>query len=464
MIFLLYRVAYGILPQDPLAPRWLAILFSLSTMGLLWSLTPAFWDPFARLAAPAIFAVLSTTPVGSFGFPANTEIFLCGFAALSVWALELRRRTEDIRWLFLCGLAAGAGLMTKQTAAWAVLAFGVMIVWREGFSAWKRPLGLFLAGAAAVPASWLIYFSCRGSQGPFLEEVFGRNWGYARVMLQTGTAGSQALWLATIVAPLFLAGDWPVYAAALFALRRGRPERCSVETLATLWLAGALLGAITGLFLFPYYFLPALPPLAVLAASGVQQACQLRPSWRPGIWCLAMFCLYPAWVRRQAYFQDRPQMLARRLLYPNPLFESVAIADHIRGQSRPEDTLYIFGSEAQIYIYAGRHPATEHVLSYPLTLFPRDRRDIERELSRISAAHPRFIVYSNQPASALLASALGVEFRDRLRDQIRREYAWAGEVRISPAGTSVHWGPSGEGRVGPDWSDESCLWLFERRR
>jgi len=462
MVFALYRLAYALSP-DPLAPRALAVAFSLLTMLLLWRLTPEDWDPAARLAAPAVYGVLSTTPIGTFGYPANTEVFLCGFAALAAWALEKRRSSGTASWLLACGLCAGAALMTKQTAVWLVAAFGALAAWRAGRAGWRRDLGLFAAGCAGVPLLWAAYFAWRGGLGAFLEEAFRRNLSYAGVMLESGTAASQLRWLAGTVAPLFLAGDWPVYAAAVLALSRTRPDPDSPQTLATLWFAGGLLGASTGLFFFPYYFLMALPPLALLAAAGSQELALLRPRLRPALWLLAVFCLYPAAVRANAYFRDPPQALARRLLFPNPVFESVAIADHVRSHSTLDDEFYIFGSEAQIYVYAERFPPTEHVLSYPLTLFPRSRDDTDWEYARVAGARPKFILYSNQPASTLLASAWGAQFRDRLRVFLKENYRWVGQVRIGPVRTETRLGPGQVGPGEPDWSDTYSLFLFERR-
>jgi len=462
MVFLLYRIAYAAQPQAPLAPRKLAIIWSLCAMVLLWRLTPEDWDPAARLTAPAVFAVLSTTPIGNFGFSADTEVFLCTFVAAAAWALEKARRRSRPGWLFLAGLCAGAAFMTKQTAAWTVTAFCVLAAWRGGATGWKRNCGLFAAGAAILPVFWACYFWHRGALGPFWEQVFRRNMAYAGVVWETGIAGSQLRWFFTTVAPLFLAGDWPVYATALFSLMRRRPGAESPETLATLWLSAALLGAVTGWFLFPYYFLPVVPPLALAAAAGAQQAARYWPRWRPAVWLLAVFCLYPAAVRNRAYFRDPPAALARRLLYPNPMQESIIISDYIREHSRPDEPLYIFGYEAQIYVYSHRKPAG-NVFSYSLTLFPRHREDIEAELARIAAARPRFILYSNQPASTLIASALGAEFRDEVRKLIRRYYRWAGQVRIGPTGTLSRFGSDQVGPGEPDWTDEYSLFLFERK-
>ena len=112
MVVLLYRIAYAVSPADLLAPRKLAVCFSLLTMLTLFLLTPANWSPPARLTAPALYGVLSTSPIGSLGFAANTEVFLCGFAALAALATSRHFSAErPALWVFLSGLFSGAALL-----------------------------------------------------------------------------------------------------------------------------------------------------------------------------------------------------------------------------------------------------------------------------------------------------------------------------------------------------------------
>ena len=149
MTLWLYSAAYTARPSDILAPRRLALVFSWLTMLCLLMLTPKAWRWEARLAAPAVYGVLSTSPIGTLGFAANTEVFLCLFTTAS--ALALRQG-----WVVAAGLAAGAALMTKQTALWTVVVFAVLAYGSSKDQ--RKTAGLFLAGAALVPLLWLIYF------------------------------------------------------------------------------------------------------------------------------------------------------------------------------------------------------------------------------------------------------------------------------------------------------------------
>lgn len=448
MTLWLYRLSYAALPADILAPRKLALAFSWLTMLGLLLLTPKNWRWEARLAAPAVYGVLSTSPIGTLGFAANTEVFLCLFTTLS--ALALRQG-----WLFAAGLAAGAAFMTKQTAFWTLVVFAVL-AYGSVKDKWKAA-GLFAAGAAVLPLMWLGYFWQAGALKPFLSQVFLRNAAYAAVVSETSSLGSQLGWFSGTVVPLFAVGDLPAWALAFWGLKGGKASWTSPETLATVWLGAALVGAFMGLFLFPYYFLQAFPALALAAAAGLQK---LKGKWAAA--ALAVLCLWPAAARGTAYFWDPPELTAKKLLYPNPLYESLPLADYIREHSKPTDNLYIYGSEAQIYMYAQRQPATIHVLSYALTLFPESEKAVRAELTEIAAARPKFIVYSAQPGSTIISSKLGLSFQEGVRALLLKDYRWMGQVDVLPGPSQVKFDAKGLGDA-PDWDSEASLFLFERR-
>jgi 4-amino-4-deoxy-L-arabinose transferase-like glycosyltransferase len=458
MIVLLYRAAYAARPGDLLAPRRLAVLFTWLSMLFLFLLTPEDWGPAARLSAPAIYGVLSTSPIGSLGFPANTEVFLCAFTCLG--ALAAARSFKSARpaaWILLCGLASGAALMTKQTSLWTVLSFALLAAFGRKRRFDGRAAAAFAAGAAFVPALFAGYFLARGGLGAFIADAYGNNVRYASAVVGTSSVGRQFAWFLRRVAPLFAAGDWPVWAAAAWGLAGTQARWDEPETLATLWLGTGLTGAVTGLFFFPYYFLQALPPLAFAGAAGVRK---LGRKWRAV--AAAALCLYPVLIRGRAYFILPPRLEAARLLYPNPLFEAADLGEYIRERSAPEDSVYVFGSEPHVYVYAGRRAATEHIFVFPLTTFPGGEGEIAAELAKVEAASPKFVVYSTQPGSTMIASRLGERFRDGVRDLLNRRYRLAGR-------TDFPENPSGPPRLTPasgaaDWDAPSTLFLFERAR
>lgn len=443
MIHAIYRLAAT--PSDPPAgPRAAAILAALLTAVALLRLTPRAWGTAARLAAPASYLVLCTLPVGDFGFPANTEVFAAAFAA---WAFALAATP------LAAGLLAGAALMTKQTALWPVLAAGAYSIWL----ARKRvPAGaLFAAGAAAVPLAWCAYYLSRGAFGEFWDCAYSGNMRYASVA-GWSAAAEQGRFFAAELVPSFLRGTWPAWALAAWGLRGAKPARGQeTETAATAWLAGGLLAAATGLLLFPHYFLQAAPALCLAAACGVARL------GRRGAWAaLAALALWPAAAHARLYFASDRASASKDLLYPSPMIEVEWLGDRLRGLIPPGETLYVYGSEQQLYVYAGRNATTKHDCVYPLTMFPKDAGLMTAEMAALRAAPPRYVVYVNQPISTLIGSPLGLAFREAVRAWLAADYRLEGYVPVprEPAAPSLV--PSAK----PDWTVPDRLYVFARKR
>ena len=449
MIHAIYRLCAAV-TSFPYAARYAAILAALAASIALLLLTPKRWSLPARLAAPFAYLTLSTTPVGDFGFPANTEVFAAAFTAWAVWA-ALR---STARSAVLSGLLAGAAIMTKQTALWPALAAAALASWRGG-RRWEPKAALaFAAGAAVIPIFWAAYFWARGGFGFFWECAVAGNMRYASVA-GWQSAAEQGRYFASELAPPFLKASWPAWALAAFGLR-GLNARWENRggLAAVLWLAGALLAAATGLLLFPHYFLQAAPPLCLAAAYGVAKLGRKR-AWTG----LAALALIPAIAQADFYFIKSRESVAKDLLYPSPLLETEWLGRWLRYRTKPAEPVWVFGSEPAIYVYAGRRAATRHDYIYPLTMFPKNLAPFEAELAALREAKPAYVVYVNQPISTLFGSRLGLRFRDEVRAWIAEGYALEGYVAVErqPAPIAL------VAAVTPDWNAENRLYVFRRR-
>lgn len=439
LTFLLYRL--------PLPPRVTATLFSLGTMLALFLTLPSALPLSARLCAPAAYASLSTLPLGDYGFPANTEVFLALFTSSAVLFL-LRRRP------FLSGLCVGAALMTKQTSLYTGLGVLALSLLFQG----RRALTRAVLGALLIPGAFFAYFAAAGPAAfrAFLEAVYTGNARYAAVLLMTGALSGQVRWFFTALLPSLLMFTAPALVLLIAGLRGRRAGKDAPEqTAAVLWLGTSLAGALTGLFLFPHYFLAAAPALALCAAFG---AARLPPPRRaPAALALA---LWPALMAPRLYFAAPPRELAARLLHPNPLFEAKILGEEIARLAAPGDRLYVFGSEGALFVYSGLRPATRHTLSYGLTLFPSGPDELEAEYRRLDRdSGPRFIVWSCQPLSTLVSNRPSRDFAERLREFCLKRYAYRGSIAVGP-GSSFAPAASGER---PEFAPGDRLLLFERK-
>ena len=466
VVYFLYRLAFRVFGFGERGPRLLALLFAWATMVLLFSLSPPEWPIAARLAAPAAYAAMSAEPIGDMGFAAVPEAFLGLFLAASArFLIASWHSASRGRWLFLSGAAAALAVMTKQTAAWPAAVFFLLALWerrtREAVPARRvREAACFILGAAAAAAPFLIFFWNRGALPELWDQAFRRNLDYSAVMLSPGAVPLQVDWLRRVVLPLFMAGDWPVWVLALAGLLAPRPTNDRREILYTAWLAAAVVATATGFYFFPHYFLQLHPPLALAAAMGVRRL----SVHRPGLAAAAVFSLASIPAR-----STRGHSLIRRSWRPSALCTPIPQRGppgrriHPPPQP-PEDRIYVFGSEPQSFVGAGRRAATRHMYVFPLTLFPRDPALIDRELADLARERPRFLVYVGVPSSTLIASSEGARLRDGVRLMARQSYDLIAEIPVLEGGGGAP-GTAALAPQGalPDWSREDRLWIFELR-
>ena len=450
MIILIYRLCAA-LSAWPYSPRLAAILAVFLTALALLLLTPKRWTLPARLAGPLAYCVLSTSPVGDFGFPANTEVFAAAFTAWAVWAA-----VQGTAWsAALSGLLAGAAVMTKQTAVWPVLAVAFAAVWRGGRRWDRRSAAAVAAGASVVPAAWLAYFAARGGLAEFWNCVVAGNMRYA------STAGwadalEQTRFFALELGPDFLKGSAVACVLAVIGFRGLKPGwENRGELVAAFWLAGSLTAASTGMLLFPHYFLQAAPPLCLAAAYGVARL------GRRGAWAaVAALALIPAAAQAGFYFVRSREAVAKDLLYPSPLLEAEWLGRWLGERAPAGQPIWVFGSEPQLYVYSGRRCATRHDFVYPLTMFPTDVEPLLAELSALRVAKPSYVVYANQRMSALVGSPLGLMFRNSVREWLETDYRLVGYVPVGRDPAPLALTP--EKRA--DWRVPNRLYVFVSRK
>ena len=445
MTFLFYRAAAAV-SSSPESPRLAGGFAALLTLIVLFLCAPSSWSAAGRLAGPAAFAALSSLPVGDYGFPANTETFLNLFASLS--ALAVLRGAP-----LLAGLAAGAALTTKQTAAWTVLGFGALA------STSRRSALRYALGAAAVPAAWALYFYARGAFGDYWSQAWAGNARYAAVLLSTGALEGQLRWFASALLPKLVLFSLPALGLAGWSLRGQQAGRQNpIETLAVVWFGAAVAGALTGLFLFPHYFVQLAPALALGAACGVEKITNFKGRTAFTI----VMLLWPALLAPGLFFSADAHRRELALLYPNPLFETKLLGEELARRAAPGDRLHVFGSEGALFIYSGLTPATRHTLAYALTLFPKDETGWREELATLEGAPPRFVVFSTQPLSTMTASRLGREYRGAMIAFLDQGYRYDGAVVVRASAAPPLYESAARGER-PAFDSRDRLLLFVRR-
>jgi len=412
----------------------LAAVSALSA-ALLFLLVRRLIDPWTGVAAAGFLLLLELgEPVQ--GLFANAEHFVLPWALLGLWLVARatdpdddrmpdRARTRD---RLLGGLALGTAFLTKQHGVFFVLAGGVTVVlhaWRGSECGWNpasrgREARLdavrrvLVQGASYSLAAMLPFALACGALA--IAGVFPRFWfwtfTYARVYAGQST----------------LAEGWPKLIARLGDLFAATPIVAGLAAVGLgalfLWpparrrLGGTLpfvllspLAVMPGLLFRPHYFVLLLPAMALLAGLGARSLAEAvrrgttRGLGKPfaGRLAAAVAGLIVAAAlaqglhrQRVVFFELTPTQIARRHYGPNPFPESEAIAEWIRRDTRPEDTIVVLGSEPQIYFHARRLAATGYVYAYGPMEPHVHAEAMQREMiHEITASAPAYVVWMN---------------------------------------------------------------------
>ena len=421
--FAAYWLAFEVLGRDARSPRLLLHLWSLGTAVVLFLLLQALAGRLAAAAAVLVFAALSADPrIGA--ATVNTEAFLL-LPMVAALACTLRgaRRGGAAAWLAAGALSALA-VAFKQVAATNAIYVCVLALVLPGPGArWLRALGL-AAGASLVVVPIVAVFAAVGAAEAFTDAVLLHNLEYAsRRSFAEGLAALGAAFGSQ--APSF-AFVWLLAGCAL--LRPGLEGR-PVWGVLTGWLLASLAGVAIGWQFRPHYFVQALPALAACAGVALASAVRALEQRASGAAYGAALALgivlvtLPALANREVLTAATPELAARRLWGLNPFPEAAAIGRHIARTSAPDESVYVVGSEPQIFFYAQRRSATRYIFFYPLTGgYPEVARRQREAMAEVAAARPRYVVWVHVPTSLLVSERTDRWIFDESRNLLAKGY------------------------------------------
>jgi hypothetical protein len=380
--------------------RLLDAAFGLLCSGLAFGLARRLWG-LAEARAAAMLMVFFLL----FGVPSATlslapDLLTLPFALGAVWLAAERRAA----W---AGVVAGAALLAN---AKAVFLLPVLLVW-----CWPSGLPVllgFAAGAALTP----LFLLEDGAALAYLQQVWVWGAAYSRDTpfprpLAEGVLRT-ANWMGFHAAL--------VLAAAIYLVREPSPlaRRLAV------WFLVALASVAGGWRFYPRYYFALLPVAVVLAARGLWL---LPVRWR--IVLLAVTLAIPA-IR----FGTPQAQLAKETLGGQPpswsdlsLFVDASEAARlIQEQSRPGDTLLVWGYRPELNALASLPPGTRFLDSQPLTGVIADRHltSSRPTFAEIAATHrkeltwtrPTWIVDGLGPLNQALAIAQFQDLSDWFAD------------------------------------------------
>ncbi|HTV62662.1 MAG TPA: glycosyltransferase family 39 protein [Verrucomicrobiae bacterium] len=355
------------------------------------------------LFAAATFVCLSALPQ-ALGFAAHATHFVSLFVCAGTLALLIARKKNSSLGWFVSGMAFGlAVLMTQQAVFFPALSLA-WCLWEEfrrGSSQKPGLLALAFCGGCAAPFLVMAAgLACAGVWNNFIFWTFDYARRYVSIFPLRAAPGQFAVGFD----PILQSGVWVWFLGiiGLIFVFRKRDWSAPMELAGLLFLAG-MLGACPGFYFRNHYFLMAMPGLALLNAVALTTVAETLKNTSPALWikplplCLAGFIIGNLLVNNcQIWFVSTPWQISRELYGNSPFPESVPIAEYLRKNTSPNDTIAVLGSEPQIFFLAHRRSASSHIYLYPLTepqpMAPEMRRQF---IGEIEAARPKFVVFVN---------------------------------------------------------------------
>jgi hypothetical protein len=425
-IFLIYRAIFlavgttAIAIHRVLVANYMAVAYLLYRLG--WSVTGR---REGGLWAALLFALSLIDPLYETG-AAGTEAFmilpLVG-AMACLWAIATHGGNMRVA---AAGLLFGLAIFFKQVAVFHGIHLGISLLilgkgWKQRFR-WVLLFSFFALLPYGVCAIW---YAARGALDPFLDCLLFHNLEYI-------SGGLEEHGLSRLVREIRQFGPFDLVlwagAAASLGVTLWRRQWWLGWFLGG-WLLTALAGIASGGYYRGHYFIQALPIVCLTAAVGLtalHRFAQALP-----LVALALLALW-AWPRPWA-FGKAPDRQSIERYQVRRFINAVAVGDWLR--SAGSGSLFVMGSEPEIYHYSGLQGVSPYVIANPLFGgFPSSHRRQLEVLEALRKNMPTYIVMA-WPEKTMPTFAGSDRFLiQEVRTLLKEHYRPVGYVRGDAVG------------------------------
>ncbi len=440
-----YALLMSIFGQSTMGIHIGLILINVTTIGFTFLLGRKLLGELGGIVAAAGYSVLSLMP-HVLGQAAHATHFVVLFAVAGTLVLIRSLDRQSRLLIFTSGCFFGFALLMKQPGLFFVLFGSIYLAGRDWCAQLKaqdiiRRNLLFIIGAS-MPC--LVTSLALWKTG-----VFEKFWFWT--VKYAGQYGSQVSITEglRILANHFwtvLGTAWPVWTIAAIGLVMcvANPKFRVHAGFSLTFTFFSAISVCPGFYFRPHYFILFLPAVSLLTAAAVVSATKAFPmpghNFRFAVLMLFALCLaWPLWSEADFFF-ERPLPEANRMVNgTNPFPESIKIAEYIRTQSNPSDTIAVLGSEPQIYFYSNRRSATGYIYTYALMEPQPYVHLIQQEMiGEIETARPKFLVLVVVNKSWLAGSDSDQTIFRWADRYCEANYEEVGLINISDQGTDYY--------------------------
>jgi len=357
--------------------RLFLALFNLTTIWFFYHLTSRFKlnEKSAKIAT-SLFALLTTIPLVE-GNIANAEIFLLLPTILSLYLLSPyffseKEKTFSKLSMFGVGIIFGLGLLFKVPA---VFDLGTVIVFLVFFQKNNRVFNfnfkqIFLILGYLLPISIVaLFFIFRHAFGNFFSSCFLQTMGY----LTSWETGSHVFSFASLLKSKLILNTL-IAILLLLCLWWQRKKFPSELKFLAIWFIFSLLSATLSGRPYAHYLIPIIPSLSLLIGLFFQKQ-EKSPSL---IFWLSFFLLLLTCVRYRFWFyptfsyyrnfvtfilqgKDQKNYFS---FFGASVPEIYEVAEFTAAVTNPQDKIFVWADEPNLYPLSRRLPACPYVVAY----------------------------------------------------------------------------------------------------
>lgn len=395
LVYLLYMPPLLFGPPTALAIRVWATLLLLADVALVFAIGRRVWGRAAGLLAALIFGIAGSA-FDLQGLVLNTDQALVLPALIALWCAIRLHETRRLRFAIGAGAALAATVLVKPVGI--VLLPALLLACERNIRSIGRVYGGAALGAAIVGLPIAGYFALRGGWNDLVFGVLTYNRLYASESQDRWLLGPLVDMFAPFV-PLLLV---TIGGVALLVRSDASitPNARRLGWLIVGWGAALLVAAIGSLRAYIHYYYPILPFLALLAAPCLLWLRRIEPDATPlrrganqlAALLLAALLLVPFVRQNLSLLGTTAEQQSVRLygdVGKHYFAQAPLVAEYVRERTRPEDYIYIFAAEPEVYLLAERRAANRYIYDYPLGLVPGAAAELRQDLA---ARPPRMVI------------------------------------------------------------------------
>jgi len=393
LTYWLFAGAFSVFGDNNLfAVRLLLSVAIAATAFLLFLVGRRVSGTAAGLWAAGIFVALSTNLMpASDAFAAHTEWAVIAFTVAGAWWFWRTAPAPTFRSGTVGGALFACAFLSKQPALLDFAAPLATVLWLAVTCSWSwrmagRTLAGLLAGFATVVGLAVLWFLAAGSLGDALFYTWTYNLRYYGPEISALDRASSALQPILLLArayPAVLVAGLVAAALLLIRLVQLRPTSDQKDANAwhcylLVWSATSLAGAASGGRGFDHYTIQCLPAFSLAAALVLAEAPGWAGSFRAGLRLAFRPAVLVALTIAAVSIVWKP-LTARNTPHP-PLDPALESAAFLRERTAATDSLFVWGYNPDIYLYADRKPASRFVYCSFLTgLIPWTNLDPQKD-------------------------------------------------------------------------------------